>query len=219
MYGPSSVPTAGPATTPPKPVSGNVRACRVHVERLLLKERGRYLAYLRRRLSRPDEVEDAFQEFCVRALAKAEQIRDLVMAEAWLQRVLFTTLQDAYRLKRTEARRLAELRRDAKVESAPSHDPENNAAHPRGCRCITAHISALRPEYRHVLWEVDVRETPREAVARKLDISDGNLRVRLHRARASLRSTLKTACPPCGEGRPEACDCTAHCNARERLAS
>lgn len=187
---------------------------RPRVERIIVEQRGRYLAYLRRRLASPEEAEDAFQDFCVRALLKAEQIRDEATAEAWLQRVLFSVLQDVYRSRGAERRGRAEFEQSVHVEAQMAPEPEEDKTETHICPCVHAHLPRLKPEYLTVIWQVDFLGEPRRRVARSLEMTAGNMRVRLHRARKSLRSTLKRSCPTCAEGTAATCHFAGNCNAR-----
>lgn len=192
---------------------------RPRVERIIIEQRRRYLAYLRRRLPSTEEAEDVFQNFCVRALLKAEQIRDTGTAEAWLQRVLFSVLQDFYRSKGADRRGRAELEQAVLVEEQMSPEQEEDKTEAHICACVYAHLPKMKPEYRTVLWRVDFLGERRQSVARSLDMNAGNMRVRLHRARKSLRSILETTCPTCAEGSAKTCHLASNCNARPARAS
>ncbi|GAB4575198.1 MAG: hypothetical protein Tsb008_15060 [Rhodothalassiaceae bacterium] len=183
------------------------------IEQIILEHQRRYLAYLRWRLSSAEDVEDVFQDFCVKALARAEQVRDVATAEAWMQRVLFSVLQDFYRSKGIDRRGRAEIEQAAHIEAQMVPEPASEAEDTHVCACVKAHLPKLKPEYRAVLWQADFLDIPRSEVARRLDMSIGNLRVRLHRARKALRATLKKVCPTCAEGMAQSCHFATRCNA------
>lgn len=200
---------------------GSEKAHRVrpYVEQLIARQRGRYLGYLRRRLALPEDAEDAFQDFCVRALGKAEQVREAATVEAWLQRVLFSVLQDAYRAKGANRRVHDQLRHSAQIAAQMNHKPQEDEEKPTLCACIYAHLPALKPDYGKILWQIDFMDRPRHEVAQDLGMSAGTMRVRLHRARKALRSRLRRDCPTCAEGTAETCHFATNCNARGALAS
>ncbi len=178
---------------------------RALIEHCLIANRASYIGYLRRRLNNPADVEDLYQDFCLRALAKAEQLRDAQAAHAWLKRLLFSTLQDHYRARHLTRRGLDVLAETQAVAAQGAPEDASSAPEPRLCACVYEHLPRLKPDYRTVLWEVDFRGNPREKVAAALKLSAGAMRVRLHRARRALKETLRTGCPRCLDGGAEGC--------------
>mgnify|MGYP005845436427 CR=1 FL=1 len=170
------------------------------VRTIIVDHKGRYIGYLRRRLPSAGDAEDAYQDFCVRALAKAEQIRDAATAEAWLQRVLFTVLQDTYRAKGAEHQGLSAFRQFFEVASQPVPETDQELDEMGICACLNEFLPALKPEYRDVLWQIDFMGKDRVEVARHMRVTASNMRVRLYRARKAFRSVLKQNCPTCAEG-------------------
>ncbi len=184
---------------------GDRAARRALIEACLITNRASYIGYLRRRLNNPADVEDIYQDFCLRALAKADQLRDEDAVHGWLKRLLFSVLQDHYRARHTTRRGLGALAEAEAVAAQGSPEDTARTPEPQVCTCVYEHLPHLKPDYRTVLWEVDFRGQPRETVAAALKLSAGAMRVRLHRARRALRETLRKGCPKCLDGSVEGC--------------
>ncbi|MFQ5346345.1 MAG: RNA polymerase sigma factor [Rhodothalassiaceae bacterium] len=175
-------------------------ARRAIVEAALLANRAACLGWLRRRLDNPADVEDLYQDFCLRALAKADQLRDEGAVHGWLKRLLFSILQDHYRSRHVTRRGLDALAAAEAIAAQGRGGPDAAAHAPQVCACVHEHLPRLRPEHRELLREIDFNGRSLAEVAAALHLSAGTLRVRLHRARRALRETLRTGCPRCLEG-------------------
>jgi len=63
--------------------------------------------------------------------------------------------------------------------------------------CFYKLLPTLKPEYANILWHAELTGESRENIAAAFNISEGNLRVRLHRAREALRRRLEETCQSC----------------------
>lgn len=63
--------------------------------------------------------------------------------------------------------------------------------------CLYKLLPTLKSAYADVLWRADLVGEPREKIASELDVSESNLRVRLHRARQALKKRLQEVCQIC----------------------
>ena len=160
---------------------------------ILTERRGYFLGYLHSRLGNRYEAEDVLQDFHLRVLLKAGQIRDEGSTLAWLRMVLKSTLADYCRREAAERHRRKLMAADwpaiSSQEVIPADDEEafESAAYTRFYRLI----STLKTEYSDGLYRVDLMEQPRAEAARAIGISTGNLRVRLHRARRALKARFE----------------------------
>lgn len=59
-----------------------------------------------KRLGNRADAEDVLQEYCIRVLARKDQLRDIERMDAWLYAILRSTMNDHYR-KTTRHSRLA----------------------------------------------------------------------------------------------------------------
>tara|TARA_R110002110_G_scaffold156564_4_gene351677 strand:- start:1536 stop:2291 length:756 start_codon:yes stop_codon:yes gene_type:complete len=175
---------------------------------ILMASRRQFLRFLQSRLGDRDEAEDVLQDFHMRVLTKASQIRDTGSTMAWLRAVLKSVLADHFRRQTAErhARQLMVtdwLATSTEQEMTPA---EEEGFERTACSCFYKLLPTLKREYADALVRIDLMQEPREDVARALGITVGNMRVRLHRARRALKETLKRSCQRC-----RAQDCFGQC--------
>lgn len=93
------------------------------------------------------------------------------------------------------------------AESAASYTQnEDSVASDDVAKCIDMVMPALQKDYADILRRVDLHEQPRDKVAEALNMSVGNVRVKLHRARRALKTALESYCNErCWEN---GCECT-----------
>jgi len=171
-------------------------------ERALLDGRGAFMGFLVKRLGNRADAEDVLQDFCIRVLARKDQLRDVDRMDAWLYTILRSTLNDFYR-KGTRRNRLA---------AAAAREPEEWIADApsqmaRLCTCHGGLISDLRPADAELIRRIDFGEEDRESVASDLGLSRNALGVRLHRARIALRDALTHHCGACCQMDRDDCSC------------
>ena len=171
-------------------------------ERALLDGRGAFMGFLVKRMGNRADAEDVLQDFCIRVLARKDQLRDVERMDAWLYTILRSTLNDFYR-KGTRRNRLA---------AAAAREPEEwiadaPAQMARLCNCHGGLISDLRPADAELIRRIDFGEEDRESVAADLGLSRNALGVRLHRARTALRDALTHHCGACCQIDRDDCFC------------
>ena len=164
------------------------------VQRALVEAREEILAFLLQRLRSPDEAEEVLQRFCLRALERASQLRDVRTVRGWLGRVLATTLVDHQRSAIRKRRREIQIDDGDLVNVPADVDPELDAA---VCNCLYRLLPTLKPEYADVVWRADILGEPRDRLAASLGTSLSNVTVRLHRGRQALRKRLEEMCRTC----------------------
>ncbi len=138
--------------------------------------------YLQGRVRTPYDADDVLNDFCLRVLLCAHQIRKPEALGSWMSSVLRTTLIDYYR--RTVAH--------SRIEGAYVAVLEVRDA--SACSCIVQVLPTLKPEYAELIERIELNREPRARVAESLDISPNNVAVRLFRARRALRKALASFC-------------------------
>lgn len=166
------------------------------VGQALSDSHGQLRSYLQRRLGSSEEAVDVMQSFMLRALDRADALRDVATVRGWLSRILATSIADhqhgAARRRQREKNMSPQF-----LDAVPGgSDADLNAV---VCACLRPLIATLKPEYAEVIDRIDLREEPREQVAASLGISLANLGVRLHRARQALKQRLVEMCLTCPE--------------------
>lgn len=166
----------------------------------LTKGRGRFVAFVRRRVSSDADAEDIVQQGFARAAEKVVELRDGRRVEPWFYRILRRLIADGHARRALRARKLDELA--ATMQEAT---PEETAS----CACALGLLDSLRPDYADILKRVDLDDQSLDQAAAALGITANNAGVRLHRARARLRADVEALCgTPGAEAARQACaDC------------
>tara|TARA_R110002012_G_scaffold9799_3_gene45448 strand:+ start:9677 stop:10306 length:630 start_codon:yes stop_codon:yes gene_type:complete len=175
---------------------------RRNVEIKLVEFRTRFLGFLRRRLSRPQDAEDVFQDFCVKVLRHHSQIQSHERLDAWLGVTLRHALTDHYRRQATRNRGAEAYSIESKVLQQEVTEADEPA-----CTCVVAAMKMLKPSQAELLSRIDLKDEPRAVVAAELGLSLNSLGVRVHRSRAALKEKIAEVCPVCGNGDFMICDC------------
>lgn len=171
-------------------------------EAALLHGRAAFLGFLTKRLGNSADAEDVLQEFCVRVLARRDQLRDVERMDAWLYTVLRSTLNDHFRRSARRGRLAAAAAREPEEWAEDAAEQMSHI-----CTCMTGLIPELRPAEAELIRRIDFGEEDRAAVAVDLGLSRNALGVRLHRARAALRDALMSHCGPCCQTGADDCHC------------
>lgn len=204
-------PVAG--QTPATDIPSRVR--RAAVEAALREGQQRILGFLRGRLGNIADADDVMQDFAMRAITRADDLRDVASVRGWLGRLLATAIADHHR--RSARQPKPGLGSDAFAdlsEAVAQPDAETDAA---VCGCLHDLIGLLHPATADLLRRIDLLGRSRNDVARSLDIPEGTLAVRLHRARRKLRDLLVEMCVTCPEHGFLDCACD-RARARQRAA-
>lgn len=167
-----------------------------------------FRAFLVRRVGDQATAEDILQDFCIRVMRNGNALRDDRTVIGWLYTVLRSALTDHYRKEAVRHRIEGRYVQDKLVLDDAMAEPGMDDAM---CNCLNGLVAEVRPDYAEVLQRVDLREESRATVARDLGISQQNLRVRLHRARAALGIVLKHHCGDCCEAGYDDCICNEIC--------
>jgi RNA polymerase sigma-70 factor (ECF subfamily) len=138
-----------------------------------------------------DEAEDVMQDAYVRAYEHLHQFLGRARFSTWLTRIaIHEALARAQKKNRSQ-----EL--DAMISSeketaltAPSVSPEQQAAQAETARLLEEAILTLPDHYRVVVMMRDIEEMSTMETAEALELSEDNVKIRLHRARSLLREEL-----------------------------
>ena len=162
----------------------------------LAEHHRRFLAFLVHRVGSEAVAEDILQEAYAKSLEKADGIRDEESVVAWFYSLLRNAVVDYYRRAGTEKKAQAQLERSAET----SYEPE---LRDNVCRCVSAILPSLKPEYAEIVGEVELRD---RSIA-EVEQEKGLTAVRLHRARSALRRRLVEVCGACSTHGCVDCTC------------
>ena len=162
----------------------------------------RLRGYLIRRLGNAADAEDVLHGVILRAMEKAEALRDEDAIQGWLSRILASAIVDHHR-------RQALLRRNEKdfLLQQGSPEPIGDEIEDAACECVHLILPTLNPEYAQVIRRIDLEAEARVAAAAALGLTVNAMTVRLHRARGQLRQRLLEMCRSCREDSFLRCGC------------
>jgi len=174
------------------------------VTRVLAGETGMFEIVMRRHnqrlyrvahaiLRNDGEAEDVMQDAYVRAYEHLDQFAGRAKFSTWLTRIAV----DEALARQRRGHRYQELDSLSDREGDPmdrlatlAPDPEQQASNSETRRLLEEAVEKLPDAYRTIFMLRDVEEMSTSDTAHVLDISEENVKVRLHRARALLRKSL-----------------------------
>jgi RNA polymerase sigma-70 factor (ECF subfamily) len=160
---------------------------------VLMRRYNQRLYRVARSILRDDaEAEDVMQDTYVRAYQHLSQFAGRARFSTWLTRIaVHEALARSHRRARmTALDEVAGPDGEIAMPTASTADPEYQASARETSRLLEEAILALPDAYRTVIMLRDIEEMTTAEAAACLDISEENLKVRLHRARALLRREL-----------------------------
>lgn len=166
--------------------------------RALYEENHQRVRGLLKRMVGPQDAEDLAQTVFAKAATALPTFRGEAEASTWLYRIAVNVASDWLRSRSThEANVLDEDRRvaltgSAAVDAPPS--PEEELAHKDMHDCIRGEIGKLSDAYRNIFMLSALGGLSNEEIAQTLGISEGNARVRLHRARQEFKKIIEARC-------------------------
>jgi RNA polymerase sigma-70 factor (ECF subfamily) len=170
---------------------------------ILMRRHNQRLYRIGRAILRNDtEAEDLMQDTYVRAYEHLKQFAGRAKFSTWLSRIAVN--EALARRKRSGKEEALEPMADAKEDSAhrnyasapasrlqaPGRNPEQQAGDSELRNMLEDAIDSLPDDFRSVVMLRDVEEMDTAETAASLDISEENVKTRLHRARALLRKKL-----------------------------
>jgi RNA polymerase sigma-70 factor (ECF subfamily) len=169
---------------------------------MLVDNHRRFLSFLTRRVGNPSDAEEILQAAFVKSVEKSDSIRDRESVVAWFYSLLRNAVIDYYRHRDAESRALERLAGMSTDTEPPEPDIERAI-----CQCVYDLLPTLKDDYSLLLRRVDLDGTSIAEVAVETGMTSNNTRVKLHRARATLRKQLELSCGSCAEHACLDCDC------------
>ena len=175
-------------------LAGDVQA----FEELVRQESPRLYRLIVRIVRDPDEAQNVLQETFLQALRGLPGFRGDARITTWLYGIGINQARAALRknrryqtLEEQDIDRLQpSFRAGAYVEPPRAWNPARVAEQSERQRLVREAIDQLPESYREIVVLRDIEELSTLETARILEISEGAVRVRLHRARQALRTLL-----------------------------
>lgn len=170
------------------------------VERVRAGERDLFEVLMRRHNQRvyravrafvPDaEAEDVMQQAYLQAYLRLDQLHEGAKIAPWLTKIAVNEAIDRVRRRRRMAEDVLDEQMESKVETRSRRSPEKDLGDRELAALLEAAIADLREIYRVVFVLREVEGLSTEEVAHILGVTELVVKVRLHRAKASLRRGL-----------------------------
>lgn len=141
------------------------------------------------RLVGPD-AEDIANETLLRALDAIDGFQEQAALGTWLHRIATNLAYD--HLRRLGRQPVEFMGHDALpdlAEEGPDHHEQRQMS-----ACVQQVLETLPDAQRQLLLQADVLELTAAEIAEESDISVGNAKIRLHRARRALEAELSSRC-------------------------
>lgn len=184
--------------TSPVDLEALLAGSRPEFEKLVIQESPRLFRILVRMLGDDDEARSTMQETWLQAWQRMDSFRRESKLTTWLYAIGINLARGALR-KAKRTRPLDEqdvghlqpaFNRGMFEHNVDAWSPEQLAVLADRKKMVHAAIDRLPDDYREVVILRDIEEFDTDEVARALEISNGAVRVRLHRARQALRALL-----------------------------
>ena len=161
---------------------------------IIMRRHNQRLYRVARAILRNDaEAEDVMQDAYVRAYEHLHQFAGRAKFSTWLTRIaVHEALARQHRSNRyQELQPMSELEGDPMDRFASlALDPEQQTSNSEIRRLLEEAVEKLPDAYRTIFMLRDVEEMSTSDTAEVLEITEDNVKVRLHRARALLRKSL-----------------------------
>ena len=157
----------------------------------LLAHRHVFKAFVASRVGNEADAEDLLQNGLLKALNRADDVKDSEKAVAWFYQLLRNVIIDHVRSRNAATKRDDDWATNA-VALADDAEAERQI-----CACFEKMLPALKPTHAELLRRVDLQGEPVAKAAAALGMTPNNTSVTLHRARGELRTKLMDFCGDC----------------------
>jgi RNA polymerase sigma-70 factor (ECF subfamily) len=138
-----------------------------------------------------DEAEDVMQDAYVRAYEHLNQFLGRARFSTWLTRIaIHEALARVQKKNRSQELDAMISPEKETALTAPSVSPEQQASQAEAARLLEEALLTLPDHYRVVVMMRDIEEMSTLETAEALELSEDNVKIRLHRARSLLREEL-----------------------------
>jgi RNA polymerase sigma-70 factor (ECF subfamily) len=160
---------------------------------IIMRRHNQRLYRVARAILRDDaEAEDVMQDAYVRAYQHLHQFAGRAPFSAWLTRIAVHEALARLRL-RSRSQQLEDTEQDGEINMnivETSLDPEQCASRAELGQFLEEAVLGLPEQYRAVVILRDIEELSTSETAAALDLTEQNVKVRLHRGRAMVRGWL-----------------------------
>jgi RNA polymerase sigma-70 factor (ECF subfamily) len=156
----------------------------------LAQVRTRLVAFVARRIDRPDDAEDIVQEVLLRIARSAGTLRDAERLDAWVYQSARNAIIDYQRTAARSGRALARAAFDRSL-AGNKPDPTELLAL---AGCLAPMLAGLPERDRQAIRLVEYEGLTQVEAARRLGLSVPGMKSRVQRARSRLHALLLACC-------------------------
>lgn len=144
----------------------------------------------------PGEADDVAQEVFIRVRRSLSTLEDPSKLGSWIYAITLNAVRDAVRRRppRGESQAPDSFDPLALVPDAAAPTPEEAAIRTEMVECYLDYVKMLPPSYNEVYVLSEFEELSNDEIARRLSVSLGTVKIRLHRARNRLFAELRRNC-------------------------
>lgn len=157
----------------------------------LLAHRSAFKAFLASRVGNEADAEDLLQNGLVKAMSRADEIKDGEKVVAWFYQLLRNVIVDHLRSRNAAAKR------DDRWAAEAATLAEDAEADRQICACLERLLPTLKPAHAELIRRIELQGEPVTKAAVALGMTPNNASVTLHRARNELRTKLVSFCGDC----------------------
>jgi len=136
--------------------------------------------------------DDLTQETFIRAYKRLSSLEDPSKVKSWLLRIAYNLCQDYF--KALSGKRVESLDSIEAVLAADILPIGKQMERDEMSRCVQEKMLLLPESYRTILCLSDIAGLSYEEIGEVLQITRGNVKARLHRARMKMKEILNTHC-------------------------
>lgn len=143
------------------------------------------------RVGDQDQARELLQEAALRALRKHSTLRDPNRVGPWIRSILRRTIGMFFRRRRRRNAALGRISHEIGFQLPVATGPDEPV---KPCRCVLRALEQLSEDSQNLMKAVAIQGIPPGVYASRLGITSGNARIRLFRAKGTLRRALEDHC-------------------------
>lgn len=137
-------------------------------------------------------AEDITQDTFLKARRQIDFLRDPDKIKSWLFRIAYNCCQDHFRSATIKQNHASSMVQQTPLDHFPAM--EKQMEQQQMSSCVRKLVQRLPETYRTVLWLFDILGFSQGEIATALGIEQGNVKIRLHRARKKMKTLLESNC-------------------------
>ncbi len=144
----------------------------------------------------PEEADDLTQEVFIRVRRSLGTLEEPSKLGSWIYAITLNVVRDAARRRASRDGKQVEGLSDplAVAQDAAARSPEEAAIRAEMIDCYLDYVRRLPPGYNEVYVPSEFEGLTNQEIARRLSLSLGTVKIRLHRARSRLFAELRRNC-------------------------